>query len=77
MNRIKESYSYPLEILVTYPGTLGYHRVEYAFINEFTTAELAAQAGALLALGTSYRIVKKTVIEETLQVINLKPGIPV
>ncbi len=73
MNRIKESYSYPLEILVTYPAIDGWHKSNYALIDEFTNAELAAQAGALLAPGTSYRIVKKTVIEETLQVINPMP----
>ena len=72
MGKVKESCSYTVEIFVTYPDSLGYNRMGYRFIDEFDTAELAAQFGALSLIGTSYRIVKKTVIEETLQVINAK-----
>ena len=72
MGKVKESYSYAVEIFVIYPENSGYHNAGYRLIDEFATAEIAAQAGALLLPSVPYRIVKKTVTEEILQMINAK-----
>ena len=72
MGKENKSCSYSLEIFILYPENSGYHNADYRLIDEFATAEIAAQAGALLPPSVPYRIVKKTVTEEILLIVNPK-----